>query len=337
MNEPKLKKQITAISLQNRNNQPSGNAGGVGGFQMFLFGGLSAQVAAVFTNPIDVLKVRLQIQGEHSTSNLKISGTPALNAHNLGFFRMAESIIRKEGVLSLWKGIIPSLLREISYSSIRLGAYEPIRNFLSSPGETEVSFTKKLLAGATSGAIGSGLANPIDLVKVQQQAIIGSSDTINNRNTFSMLQNIYLSQGLKGLFRGVGPTIQRAALLTATQLGTYDHIKQTLLRLGNGKYFKEGALLHFCSGTIAGLAVAVVTSPVDTIRTRLMNQPVDPVSRKGLLYKGSIDCLVKTMKHEGMLAIYKGFMAQWMRVGPHTTISLVCFEGLRKTFGLKAI
>ena len=68
-----------------------------------------------------------------------------------------------------------------------------------------------------------------------------------------------------GLFRGVIPTVQRAALLTATQLGTYDEIKHALLR---GGWFQEGPLLHFCSGSVAGLGVAIVTSPVDTIRTR---------------------------------------------------------------------
>jgi hypothetical protein len=59
--------------------------------------------------------------------------------------------------------------------------------------------------------------------------------------------------------------VQRAALLTATQLGTYDEIKQTLLR---AQLLGEGPLLHFCSGSVAGLGVSVVTSPVDTIRTR---------------------------------------------------------------------
>jgi hypothetical protein len=63
----------------------------------------------------------------------------------------------------------------------------------------------------------------------------------------------------------VVPTVQRAALLTATQLGSYDEIKHSMLRAG---LFSEGPLLHFCSGCVAGLGVSVVTSPVDTIRTR---------------------------------------------------------------------
>jgi hypothetical protein len=68
-----------------------------------------------------------------------------------------------------------------------------------------------------------------------------------------------------------------------------------------------------------------------------MNQPFDLVSRKPLFYQNSIDCLIQTVRNEGLLSPYKGFLAQWMRVGPHTTISLVCFEALRNRFGLSAI
>ena len=108
--------------------------------------------------------------------------------------------------------------------------------------------------------------------------------------------------GYKGLYRGTVPTIQRAAILTATQLGTYDHVKHFILDLG---VLEEGAALHFSSGTVAGFAVATTTSPVDTIRTRLFNQPLD-ANGKGTLYKSISDCLIKTVKSEGVLAIYKG-------------------------------
>jgi hypothetical protein len=44
-----------------------------------------------------------------------------------------------------------------------------------------------------------------------------------------------------------------------------------------------------------------------------MNQPVDPSTGRGVLYRHSLDCLLKTVRAEGFLAIYKGFFAQWLR------------------------
>jgi hypothetical protein len=54
----------------------------------------------------------------------------------------------------------------------------------------------------------------------------------------------------------------------------------------------------------------------NTEGTRLMNQPLDGKGR-GVMYSGLVDCLLKTVKAEGPLAIYKGFFAQWARVGPY--------------------
>jgi len=59
-------------------------------------------------------------------------------------------------------------------------------------------------------------------------------------------------------------------ILTAAQLGTYDHIKHTILRL---HLLTDGPACHFASSICAGIVMATATSPVDIIKTRLMNQP----------------------------------------------------------------
>lgn len=51
---------------------------------------------------------------------------------------------------------------------------------------------------------------------------------------------------------------------------SYDHSKHTLLNL---HLMVEGVPLHIVSSTVAGLVNAVVTTPVDLVRIRLMNQP----------------------------------------------------------------
>ena len=74
---------------------------------------------------------------------------------------------------------------------------------------------------------------------------------------------------MRGLYRGMGPTVQRAAIISATQVPTYDHTKHLLLNRG---LFHEGLPLHVCSSMIAGFMAAVTSSPVDVIKTRIMNQ-----------------------------------------------------------------
>ena len=80
---------------------------------------------------------------------------------------------------------------------------------------------------------------------------------------------------------------------------------------------------HLTASTISGLGVAVVMNPWDVILTRIYNQ-------KGNLYKGPIDCLVKTVKIEGVSALYKGFVAQVFRIAPHTIMCLTFMEQTMK-------
>lgn len=83
---------------------------------------------------------------------------------------------------------------------------------------------------------------------------------------------------------------------------------------------------------IAGVAVAIVTSPIDVVKTRVMN--VDPHKPA---YSGMIDCINKVGKVEGLMGFYKGFNAQWLRIGPLTTLQFIIWERLRKAFGISAI
>ncbi|OTF78058.1 hypothetical protein BLA29_014567 [Euroglyphus maynei] len=60
-------------------------------------------------------------------------------------------------------------------------------------------------------------------------------------------------------------------------------------------------------------------TPFDVVSTRLYNQPVDPKTGAGQLYRGIPDCMIKIFRTEGILGFYKGFGASFLRLGPHTS------------------
>ena len=129
-----------------------------------LLGGVSCMTAATFTNPADVVKVRLQIQGEKGM---------ALNQQYNNIFKGGYLVLRNEGIRGLYKGITASWMREGSYSAIRLGLYEPFKAVL---GETDPKTTPlwmKFAAGSMAGAVGSLFGNPFDLMKIRMQAVEG--------------------------------------------------------------------------------------------------------------------------------------------------------------------
>ena len=79
--------------------------------------------------------------------------------------------------------------------------------------------------------------------------------------------------------------------------------------------FEDGIGLHFVSAFGAGLSMATIGTPLDIVRTRLMNQPAEEK-----LYNGFLDCFRKIVKTEGPMGLYKGFFPIWGRIAPTTCI-----------------
>ncbi|CAK0891143.1 unnamed protein product [Prorocentrum cordatum] len=237
--------------------------------------GVSNAVAASVTNPVDVLKVRMQLAGYGVASPHEPGGV----------LRAARRILHEEGAAGFYRGLSASLLREMSYSGIRMGMYEPVKEALGAGGRSPLAL--KVLAGGITGAAGSILANPLDLIKVRMQRAAGPPPYRSVAD--AVVQICREGAGVRSLWRGSAPTVKRAALLTASQVPTYDHAKHLVLDAG---YMQEGYMCHFACCMVAGVVAAGVTSPVDLAKSRVMTQPV---------------------------ALFKGFNSQWLRIGPHTT------------------
>ena len=85
------------------------------------------------------------------------------------------------------------------------------------------------------------------------------------RSTLHAFQSIWKHEGVRGFYRGLVPSVQRAALLNAAQVPSYDHTKHLLLNSGT---LGEGVICHLVASMTAGLVTAVVISPVDLVKTR---------------------------------------------------------------------
>ena len=83
---------------------------------------------------------------------------------------------------------------------------------------------------------------------------------------------------------------------------------------------------------IFSLVGAIMGTPADVVKARMMNQPTDAQGR-GLLYKSSWQCLSATIKNEGFFGLYKGFVPCWLRMAPWSLTFWLSYEQIRKFFG----
>jgi solute carrier family 25 protein 34/35 len=71
-------------------------------------------------------------------------------------------------------------------------------------------------------------------------------------------------------------------------------------------------------------------NPFDVVMNRLMNQVKSDPSVKP--YRNSLDCLFRTVKDEGLMALTKGYVAHFLRIGPHGVFTLVLTDQLRSLY-----
>lgn len=232
----------------------------------------------------------------------------------------AVNIAQTEGGSAFFKGLNPAIMRGLFYGGVRLGCYGPTKTLIGATKENP-SLLRNIAAGAISGSMASIASNPIDLVKTRLQ----SKDN-PYRTSSEVIRGVVQNDGVWGLWRGTVPAMARAAVLTATQCAAYNESKQLWMWLtGGGDDFAT----HLGSSMITGLVTTTATGPVDVIKTNMFVG--------GSKYTGPIQCATDIIKHEGARGLFKGWTANYVRLGPQTTVIFVVMEQLRRATGLDSL
>ncbi|KAK2160723.1 hypothetical protein LSH36_127g02038 [Paralvinella palmiformis] len=293
---------------------------------MLVFLKLKPQASHTVTYPLDLTKTRLQLQSEH------VSGSSSIDVQRRGMVRTAFGIVEEEGLMKLWQGVTPAIYRHIVYTGCRMSFYEFIReNVLYRDSDGTYAVWKAIVGGLTAGALAQFIASPTDLVKVQMQMegrlrLEGKPPRV--KNTLHAFTKIVHDGGIRSLWKGWVPNVQRAALVNLGDLATYDTAKHLILK---HTALQDNYVTHALSSSCSGLIAATMGTPADVVKTRVMNQPVK--HGRGLLYKSSFDCLMKTVRMEGFFALYKGFLPIWIRMAPWSLTFWLSYEQIRKRAG----
>ncbi|KAJ4485528.1 mitochondrial carrier domain-containing protein [Lentinula aciculospora] len=277
----------------------------------FWLGGVAASMAASCTHPLDLTKVRMQT----------IKAAPDSKPPSM-FFVFRKSFVQ-QGFRGIYTGLTASLLRQMSYSLVRIGAYEEMKSQLSQNGKP--SSIQLLAAACLAGGLGGIAGNPADilLVRMTGDVIKPQEHRFNYSNALSGLANLAEQEGVKGMARGLG-TNARAMLMNASQVGSYDLFKSALLdkTIPVLDYQLHDSLaLHTLSSLLAGTFATTVCSPADVLRTRVMTS----TSNDSVLH-----ILQTSLQKEGPKFLFKGWTPAFIRLGPNTVLLFVFFEQLKK-------
>lgn len=280
----------------------------------FVTGSLAGCIATSFIQPIDMVKVRIQLGAAEGGSTSPV--------------HIAKTMIKEEGFMSLYKGLSASWTRQVLYTGARLGLYDKFTEMAKDPAGGAMPLWKTSLCAVSAGAIAAAIGNPADLalIRMQSDSMLPEAERRGYRHVGHALTSIAKNEGAGGLFKGVGPTAVRAMALNFGMLAGNTVSKDALHSAG----VKKGTGLNtFGASCIAGFFAAFFSLPFDFVKTQVQKMKPDPVTGE-LPFKGPIDCAMKQIAKGGPQQLWSGFPTYYFRIAPHAMLTLLSQDQLKK-------
>ncbi|KAI8931782.1 putative mitochondrial 2-oxoglutarate/malate carrier protein [Plenodomus lindquistii] len=281
----------------------------------FINGGLAGMTATTVIQPVDMVKVRLQLAGEGVKTGPKPTPISVL-----------RDVVAAGKVMDLYTGLSAGLLRQAVYTTARIGFFDTFMGSLSTRAKqnnTTIGFKERAAAGLAAGGLAAIAGNPADLalIRMQSDGLKPAAQRENYRSVIDALTRITKTEGVARLWAGAYPTVVRAMALNFGQLAFFSEAKQ---QLKNTSLSSRTQTLT--ASAVAGFFASFLSLPFDFMKTRLQKQTRGPDGT--LPYKGMFDCAKKVVREEGVLRFYRGFGTYYVRIAPHAMVTLIVADYL---------
>ncbi|KAI8925334.1 mitochondrial carrier domain-containing protein [Entophlyctis helioformis] len=204
---------------------------------------------------------------------------------------------------------------------------------------------RQAAAGGGAGAVSAIITCPLDMLKIRLQndqpvqasaqhsaqhsasaSASASASRPASSTTATRLVSIWATEGITGLYRGVGATAAGYLPTWAIYFSVYEWAKdalQDLLGLS-----QQTTLVHILAASQAGAISTLVTNPLWVVRTRIMTQPRIPAPDSPYYYTSVLNALSTIYRQEGWIALYKGLGPSLVGVS-HVAIQFPLYERLK--------
>uniref|UniRef100_A0A3Q2D3N0 Solute carrier family 25 member 35 n=1 Tax=Cyprinodon variegatus TaxID=28743 RepID=A0A3Q2D3N0_CYPVA len=262
----------------------------------FILGGVAACGACLFTNPLEVVKTRMQLQGE-----LKSRGTYQVYYRNV--FHAFYTIGKVDGLAGLQKGLVPGLFYQFFMNGVRLGSFAIIESAGHIHTNGRVSALKTIAAGAAAGVVGAVMGSPVYLV-ISLPPPSQWDISINTRV-------IHREHGILGLWRGSSAAVPRVSVGSATQLSTFSSSKELVIDLQVRKAWRlcRPTRMDFILGGVAACGACLFTNPLEVVKTRMQLQ--GELKSRGtyqVYYRNVFHAFYTIGKVDGLAGLQKGLV-----------------------------
>lgn len=303
-------------------------------FQAALAGGVAGAITRAVAQPLDVLKIRFQLQVEPISYGSKYSSVLQ------GF----ASIIREEGLTTLWSGHTPAQILSISYGLLQFASFEKLTQLCQS-SDPQFYLNHKHSINFSSGAVAATIATigsfPFDTVRTR---LIAEPKTQKVYQGFiNAILTIVRTEGIRTLFKGLTPTLGQIAPHAGVQFAVYKLFTENIFNKieffqRQGVFqskFQSTMSANLLAGSISGFFAKTMIYPFDLVKKRLQIQGFQKhrgYFGKQFYCKGVLHCLKVTIVEEGFMAIYKGYVPSMIKAVLVTSLHFTVYDEIKYLF-----
>ncbi|KAL8860111.1 MAG: hypothetical protein Q9178_003375 [Gyalolechia marmorata] len=285
--------------------------------QVIIAGGAAGLISRFLTAPLDVLKIRLQLQtGPPRRRGFGGNGSGSIRSGTVNTFKQ---ILHDEGVTAFWKGNVPAELLYVAYGAVQFSTYRMTNKLLQSFSLPNTVDT--FISGASAGAVATSLTYPLDLLRTRFAAQGRDRIYINMR---SSVLDIARTEGFKGFFQGLSPAVGQVIPYMGLFFSIYEILRPPLaevsLPFGSG---------DACAGILSGIFAKSGVFPLDLIRKRLQVQgPMRARYAGGSIpvYKGAWKTGRVIVATEGWRGLYRGLGISLFKSAPASAVTMWTYE-----------
>ncbi|KAF0314796.1 ADP,ATP carrier protein [Colletotrichum asianum] len=284
----------------------------------FVAGGISAAISKTVVAPIERVKLLLQVQ--HISKQI---------SEEMRYKGMVDCFIRipkEQGFLSYWRGNMANVIRYFPTQALNFAFKDKYKQVFLGGVDKHTQFWRyflgNLASGGAAGATSLCFVYPLDFARTRLAADVGKA---GGEREFSGLGNclskIFKSDGMLGLYRGFGVSVQGIIIYRAAYFGFFDTAKGMLPDPKNTPFLISWAIAQTVT-TVAG----IVSYPFDTVRRRMMMQSGRKKSE--IVYKNTLHAWGVIYKTEGGAAFFKGAFSNVLR-GTGGALVLVLYDEIK--------
>lgn len=282
----------------------------------FILGGCAGIIAKTVAAPLERVKLLLQTQD---------SNKQLMDKKYRGFFDCGKRIMLEEGVLAYWRGNSANVIRYLPTSALNFGFKDMFgrRYNQYDPVTQKSQFMKwSIITGGMAGTCTTMFIHPLDLARTRMGVDVGKAGQTQFRGLGHCLQFIFRTNGIGGLYNGLGISIPSIFLYRGLYFGFWDIGKSMI-----PDYKERSLLLKFALAQSVTMSSETLSYPMDTIRRRMMMN--SGLEKK--IYDNTLQCIRSIITNEGWAAFFKGNFTNMLR-GLSSSLVLVLYDEMKKFY-----